>query len=245
MPENVVLLHGFAGTHRTWDGVIECLPGERYLAQALDLPGHGGRAPVQPISFAACVQEVLARAPRRFVLGGYSLGGRVALHVALAAPARISRLVLVACSAGIEDAGERAERRRTDGLFAAMLERGRLDEFSERWSRQPLFAGEPAHVARLARADQRRNRPEALAVALRGLGTGEMAPLWGALAQLRMPTTVVVGERDHKFCAIGERIAAALAHGQLARVRGGHRLPLENPVAVARALQGLDAEPGG
>ena len=245
MPENVVLLHGFAGTRRTWDGVIECLSGERYLAQALDLPGHGERAQVEPISVAACVPEVLARAPRRFVLGGYSLGGRVAMHVALAAPERISRLVLVSCSAGLEDAGERAERRRADGLFAATLERGRLEEFIERWSRLPLFAGEPAHVGRLARAEQRRNQPEALAAALRALGTGEMSPLWCALARLRMPVTVVVGERDHKFRALGERMAAGLARGQLALVRGGHRLPLENPLAVARALEGLDAEPGG
>ena len=45
MPETVVLLHGFGGTHRAWDGVIERLPPERYRPLALDLPGHGEYAP--------------------------------------------------------------------------------------------------------------------------------------------------------------------------------------------------------
>jgi 2-succinyl-6-hydroxy-2,4-cyclohexadiene-1-carboxylate synthase len=242
VPESVVLLHGFGGTRRTWDGVIECLPGERYIPQALDLPGHGKRARARPLTFAGCVQEVLARAPRRFILGGYSMGGRVALHVALAAPERIARLVLVASSPGIEDAAERAERRRADGVLANELEQGCFEDFIERWRRQPLFAGEPRHVGLLARADQRRNRPQALAAVLRGLGTGEMPPLWDALPRLQMPATVVVGDRDHSYREIGERMASELSRGQLTLVRGGHRLPLENPAAVARALEGLGAE---
>ena len=69
---------------------------ERYRPLALDLPGHGEAADARgPITFAGCVEQVLARGPERFALCGYSLGGRVALHVALAAPERVSRLVLI------------------------------------------------------------------------------------------------------------------------------------------------------
>src|ERR1700728_4014819 len=102
MPESVVLLHGFGNTHRAWDGVIAALDRERYRPLALDLPGHGEAADAERrITFAGCVEHVLARSPERFALCGYSLGGRVALHVALAAPERVSRLVLVSTSAGI------------------------------------------------------------------------------------------------------------------------------------------------
>ena len=245
MPETVVLLHGFGGTHRTWDGVAARLEAERYRPLALDLPGHGAAAQAErPITFAGCVEHVLAPASARFTLGGYSLGGRVALHVALAAPQRVARLVLMACSAGIEDAAERAERRRADAALAAQLEAGRLEEFIERWAQQPLFAGDPPHVRRLAQADQRRNSPDALAAVLHGIGAGEMDPLWRRLPELEMPATVVVGDRDAKFQAVGRRLARLLADAELVVVAGGHRLALENPEAVARALQGLDPETG-
>ncbi len=243
MPENVVLLHGFGGTSHAWDGVVARLDRERYLPLALDLPGHGSAAAhARPLGFAACVEYVLARTPERFTLCGYSLGGRVALHVALAAPARVGRLVLVSSTAGIEDPAERARRRRSDEALARELLERPFEEFIERWRSQPLFAADPPHVGELARAEQRRNRPEALAAVLRGLGSGEMEPLWGRLAELTMPVTVLVGERDAKFRALGARLRAELPDGELVVVAGGHGLPLENPEALARVLQGLDAQ---
>jgi 2-succinyl-6-hydroxy-2,4-cyclohexadiene-1-carboxylate synthase len=239
--DSVVLLHGFSGTRRAWDGVIELLDAERYRPLALDLPGHGEAGDArQQITFADCVRTVLALAPERFTLCGYSLGGRVALHIALAAPERVSRLVLVSSSAGIEDPHERASRRAADGQLARDLEREPFEAFIERWRTQPLFAADPPAVGELARADQRRNRPEALAAVLRGIGTGEMTPLWSRLPELRMPVALVVGDRDRKFQALGRRMAQLLPDAQLRIVPGGHILPLENPAAVAEAIAGGD-----
>ncbi|HXR28443.1 MAG TPA: alpha/beta fold hydrolase [Solirubrobacteraceae bacterium] len=237
MPEHVVLLHGFSGTHRVWDEVIGLLDRERYLPRALDLPGHGrAAAHGRPLTFAGCVVHVLAAAPPRFVLCGYSLGGRVALHVALAAPERVTRLVLVSTSAGIEDAAERARRRESDRRLAAQLRQGDIEAFIESWRSQPLFAGEPAAVGELARADQRRNRADALADVLAGLGSGAMEPLWERLGELAMPVTALAGERDRKYVELGRRMVRAIPNASLQVVRGGHRLALENPAAVAAAL---------
>jgi 2-succinyl-6-hydroxy-2,4-cyclohexadiene-1-carboxylate synthase len=235
--ESVVLLHGFGGTHRAWDGVVGALDPERYLPLALDLPGHGSQADAErPITFEGCVEHVLQRAPERFALCGYSMGGRVALHVALAAPERVSRLVLVSCDPGIEDVNERAGRRAADALLADELERGPFENFIERWRTQPLFAAEPPEVGRLARADQRRNRPEALAAVMRGIGTGEMQPLWSRLGELEMPVTVIAGERDAKFAAIARRMVDLMSRGRLIVVSGGHGLPLENPRSLVQAI---------
>jgi 2-succinyl-6-hydroxy-2,4-cyclohexadiene-1-carboxylate synthase len=236
--EDVVLLHGFGGTRRAWEGVVACLPAERYRPLALDLPGHGEYADAEerPLTFAGCVEHVLARCPARFALCGYSLGGRVALHVALAARERVERLVLVSATAGIEDDEERAGRRASDRRLAEELENGPFEGFVERWSAQPLFAEDPPRVVALARADQRRNRPGALAAVLRGIGTGEMQPLWGRLSELTMPVTVLMGARDAKFPALGERMVDLLPDAELKILAGGHRLLLESPAAVARAL---------
>jgi 2-succinyl-6-hydroxy-2,4-cyclohexadiene-1-carboxylate synthase len=237
VPESVVLLHGFSGTGRAWDGVAARLRREGYRPLAPDLPGHGTASDCErPITFAGCVRHILARAPERFALCGYSLGGRIALNVALSAPQRVSRLVLVSCSAGIEDAAERAERRRADRQLADELESVPFKEFIERWRTKPLFADDPPEVGRLAREDQRRNRPEALAAVLRGIGTGEMEPLWDRLGELTMPATVVVGARDTKFRAVGARMVGLLPDASMVVVAGGHGLPLENPAAVAECV---------
>src|SRR2546423_858105 len=100
MAETIVLLHGFAGTHRTWDRVTARLDAERYRPLALDLRGHGAARDARPIGFVECSADVLATAPERFVLCGYSMGGRIAQHIALAAPDRVSRLVLVSTTSG-------------------------------------------------------------------------------------------------------------------------------------------------
>lgn len=223
-------LHGFAGTGHAWRVVSA-----DYAAP--DLPGHGSAA-AEPVTFATCVAAALRDAPPRFVLAGYSMGGRIALHVALAAPERVERLVLVATTAGIEDAAERAARRRADEALAAEVERGSIEDFVARWSAVPLFAGDPPAAVARWQEDMRRNEPAGLAAALRGIGTGAMEPLWDRLGELTMPATVVVGERDEKFRALGARLAAELG-GQTDEVvvaGAGHGLPREAPDAVARAI---------
>jgi 2-succinyl-6-hydroxy-2,4-cyclohexadiene-1-carboxylate synthase len=244
--EDLVLLHGFAGTHRTWDGVLSHLRAERYRPLALDLPGHGELAAhAGPIDFASCVASVLQRSPERFVLCGYSMGARIALQLALSAPQRVTGLVLVACSPGIEAQAERARRRSADRALADAVEYAPIERFVRRWCAQPMFARDPAEVDALARADYRRNDPHLVAAVLRGLGTGEMLPLWARLGELSMPLTLLAGDRDDKFRRIAARMAEMLPHARLQIIPGGHRLPLESPAQVAAAIsQRLDAQAG-
>lgn len=235
--EDLVLLHGFAGTRRTWDGVLSHLRGERYRPLALDLPGHGELAGAPgPIDFASCVASVLDRSPDRFVLCGYSMGGRIALQLALSAPQRVRRLVLAACSPGIEDAAERERRRAADRALADAVAREPIERFVRRWCAQPMFAHDPAEVDALARADYRRNDPRQVAAVLRGLGTGEMTPLWSRLGELTMPVTLLAGDRDEKFQGIVRRMAELLPDAAVQIVPGGHRVPLESPALLAAAI---------
>jgi 2-succinyl-6-hydroxy-2,4-cyclohexadiene-1-carboxylate synthase len=164
------------------------------------------------------------------------MGGRVALHVALAAPERVSRLVLVASSPGIEDPVERDRRRARDRLLADQLERDPFDDFTERWRAQPLFVDDPPEVDTLAREDQRRNDPLALAEVMRGIGAGEMESLWSRLGELRMRVIIVAGARDEKYRLLGERMHAILPDGVLVVAPGGHVLPVECPGELVAAI---------
>jgi 2-succinyl-6-hydroxy-2,4-cyclohexadiene-1-carboxylate synthase len=232
----LVLLHGFTQTRQSWRRTVAALGG-RYRALAPDLPGHGSAAQRRPASFSACAAYVRALADEPFALVGYSMGGRIALHTALALPTQVQRLVLVGASPGIADPAEREARRRADDALADRIEAIGIEAFAREWGGQELFAGQPERVAAAAHADRLRNEPAGLAAALRGLGTGVMEPLWDRLGELAMPVTLVVGERDRKFGAIAERMSAAIPDCRVVVVPGaGHAAALEQPDAVAAAI---------
>jgi 2-succinyl-6-hydroxy-2,4-cyclohexadiene-1-carboxylate synthase len=232
----LLLLHGFTATGGSWDGVRRRIDAATYSeVLAPDLRGHGASSGRLPATIPAVVDDLRQDEP--YALAGYSMGGRVALHLALAQPELVKRLVLVSTTPGIAEPSGRAERRRSDEELAEGLERAGLEAFARWWAGQPLFAGQPPEVAAAARADRLRNTAVGLVASLRGMGTGRMTPLWDRLGELTMPATVVVGERDAKFRAIGERMAERLPDARLVVVpQAGHAVHLEAPGAVAEAL---------
>jgi 2-succinyl-6-hydroxy-2,4-cyclohexadiene-1-carboxylate synthase len=236
MPEPLVLLHGFTQTRQSWRRTVAALGG-RYRALTPDLPGHGQAAERRPASFAACTAYVRALAGDRFALAGYSMGGRIALCAALALPEHVTRLVLIGASPGIGDPAAREARRRADEALASRIEAIGVEAFAEEWGAQELFAGQDARVAAAAHADRLRNTASGLAAALRGLGTGDMPPLWHRLAELAMPVTLITGERDTKFRTLAEQMAPAIPDATVDVVPGaGHAVQLERPETVAAAI---------
>jgi len=237
MAPTVLLLHGFTNTGASWDPVVAAL-GERYRALAPDIRGHGSASGARPVTLEAVLGDVAAAAPERFTLVGYSQGGRIALHAALALGERVERLVLVGASPGIADQEERAARRDADETLAREIERQSIEEFATRWAATPVLAGQLQEVREAAHADRLRSTPAGLAAALRGLGTGALPPLWARLGELSMPVALIAGKQDDKFRAIAERMARAIPRPELVVVAGaGHAVHLEQPARVAAEIE--------
>jgi 2-succinyl-6-hydroxy-2,4-cyclohexadiene-1-carboxylate synthase len=241
MAPTVVFLHGFTHTGRSWQPVIAALD-ERYTSVADDIRGHGDASERVTVSLDAVIEDVLAAAPERFTLAGYSMGGRISLHVALAAGDRVERLVLIGASPGLADDVQRAERRRADEELAREIERCTIEEFARRWAQTPVLAGLPAGALDAAHADRLRSTPAGLARALRGLGTGALPSLWGRLGDLAMPVTLAVGERDEKFRGIAAEMSRGIPGARIPAARvvvvpgAGHAVHLEAPEAIAALL---------
>jgi 2-succinyl-6-hydroxy-2,4-cyclohexadiene-1-carboxylate synthase len=215
----LVLVPGFTQTASSWEGVMTALH-PSIDAVAIDIPTRA--------SFAATATAI-GEEHGTAVYCGYSMGGRLALRLALDRPDLVQRLVLVSATPGIESAEERAARVASDEDLARSVEREGVDAFLTRWLAQPLFAG----VARDAPGVADRNQLGASFVAhcLRVLGTGAMEPMWSRLGDLRVPTTIVTGARDEKFTAIGARMP-----GVQYVVDCGHAVPVERPEELASIL---------
>jgi 2-succinyl-6-hydroxy-2,4-cyclohexadiene-1-carboxylate synthase len=240
----VTLLHGFTQNGRSWLEVISRMPAG-YMWVVPDLRGHGETETRlgAPCSLDACTQDLEMLWDHLGIekthLAGYSMGGRLALHIAATKPERIASLLTIGAHAGLED-DAREGRRQGDEALAERIEKEGLEAFVKHWSSLPLFAGlerrGPAFVAQ-TRAERMTNHVAGLACSLRGMGAGVMEPLWQELAHLTVPCTFVAGQLDHGYVSSARRLATTVPNGRVEVVpRAGHTAHQERPDAFAHLL---------
>ncbi len=241
----VTFLHGFTQTGRSWLEAVERL-GERWRCAVPDLRGHGTTRVARgaACSMDACAGDLELLWARigveRTHLVGYSMGGRLALHVAATRPRRLASLLTIGAHAGLEDPQARAARRAEDEALAARIERDGVEPFVDAWARLPLFAGlgrRGPEFATALRAQRLENTAAGLACSLRGMGAGAMRPVWAELAGLGVPCTFVAGENDERYAAFARRLAQTVPGGRAEIVPdAGHAVHLERPDEFVRLL---------
>lgn len=231
--QRLVLLHGFTQTAGCWGPVGDELARDHEVVR-LDAPGHGSASDVRADLHEGARHA--ADAGGRGIYVGYSMGARLALHVALEHPEVVEGLVLVGGTPGIADDGERAARRARDHDLAGHLRSIGVDAFLAEWLDQPLFAGLP-EWARFE--DERgRNTAEGLASSLELAGTGSQDPLWDRLGELRMPVFALAGVDDVRYVEIAYSLVTLVGRSaSIALVPGaGHAAHLEQPDAFLALL---------
>lgn len=191
----VVLVHGRASNHQTWEPTLPYLEGYRVVM--VDLPGHGDApAPEEAAAYAldaqrASLEETLADLRRPFAMVGHSMGGFVALRFALENPGRLSALVLAATAAASPYRGGRNAKAREVVLEQARIahEEGMDALCAYLEAREMLY---PTQRERLMKM-----KPHAYHGVVHG--NVEMEDLDPRLPSLRVPTMVVCGLDDAIF----------------------------------------------
>ena len=250
----LVLLHGAGDNALDWQWVMPPFAAT-YRVYAPDLPGSPNSArpavdysPAYFERFVAAFVDALEIRQATFV--GNSLGGLIALRLALSEPARVTALVLVD-SAGL---GRTVNPAFTSvnvpglGEAAMPLWRTPLGAYQRAWGRTALLFAHPASAPREWVEEQRRlallpGYLEAHLTALRAQvdPAGQREVLVDQLSLLKMPTLVVWGARDRVFPESQARVAAArLSEGSLAIISEcGHMPHVECPDRFLAAFDGF------
>lgn len=241
-PETVFLGHGYLMTADLWDTVAEALVGAGYRVVRPDWRGQG-RSEVtatgyDPWSLAADALGLLTQlGVERAHVVGHSMGGYVGYRMALRAPRRVASLVLIGTAA--EDEKGEAMRQYTTLLWALrLLGYGAVMDRVLPILYGPDFLSDPARAAEVEAQVARIRSNDRTGVFRSGRGIFDRDDIRGQLAQIRVPTLVVTGDRDVPHPPAQSRPEAAQIPGaRYVELPGvGHTPPAEAPDAVASLL---------
>jgi len=227
----VLLGHGYSATGRMWDGQRAAL-GDGWRIISWDMRGHGQtESPCDPAQYSAALTVADMRAllghcgVDRAVIGGLSLGGYVSLAFYLAHPEMVRALVICDSGPGYRNAEARAAWNTRAHERAAELESKGLEALAGR-SREMREA-----------IGHHRSAP-GLAHAARGMLAQEGSAVIDGLGAIRVPTLIIVGDRDQPFLAPCEYMAKKIPGARLEVIPGaGHSSNLDQPEIFNRVLR--------
>ncbi len=224
----VLLSHGYSATSRMWRGQVEALA-PRYRIITWDMRGHGqSDSPDDPALYseAATVGDMAAILDAlgidTAVIGGLSLGGYMSLAFHLAHPGRVRALMLFDTGPGYRNPAGREAWNRTAEARAVAFETRGLDA---------LGSGAEVRIAQHRSA-------KGLALAARGMLAQFDSRVIESLETIRVPTLVLVGEKDEPFLGATDYMAAKIPGAQKVVIPGaGHAANIDNPAAFNAAVE--------
>ncbi|WEG11982.1 2-succinyl-6-hydroxy-2,4-cyclohexadiene-1-carboxylate synthase [Pullulanibacillus sp. KACC 23026] len=247
----LLLLHGFTGTHHTWDPFVEEWK-DQFQLICVDIVGHG-ESQVQGEDscnshfytmeeMASALIKLLEHLKVNHVLViGYSMGARLGLYFTCRHPNRVIGLVMESGSPGLKTEEERLERKRRDEELAERILNEGVLSFVNDWESIPLFETQkrlPLPVQEAVRSERLGQTAEGLAGSLRGMGTGSQPSLWEDLELVEPPVWLITGEWDKKFIDIAKEMYGRLTHVYMSIVpEAGHAVHVEQFEIFAKIIK--------
>lgn len=232
------------GCAADWDPIVSRLE-EDYRCVCVELPGHGHAGIAAELTWDRVSEQIESeldlQAEGSPVLIGYSMGGRIALQLAVRRPDAYRGLVLIAASPGISSDAEREARAAWVAGWVAALESDPIEQVLQRWYAQDVFASlqKRADLLEVILERRRENRPEALVQVLAALDVSRQQDLGPELNELPLDVLAIAGAEDAKYCRLVEALAEDCPAVRHVIVPGaGHCVHLEQPEKLLEVLQG-------
>jgi 3-oxoadipate enol-lactonase len=233
----LVLLNSIGTDMDLWDPLLARLR-ERHLLLRIDTRGHGASdAPAGDYTLAILADDIFAAMDSAGLasaaVAGVSLGGMIAMQMALAQPARVGRLALICTSATMDPAAWQVRVETVLGQGMAAI----VDLAMGRFLSPDFAAANPGLAATIRR--------QLLTMAPAGYAGCAAAirdmDLQSRLAAIACPTLVIAGDRDVStpFAGHGEHLLHFIPGARHVTLAAAHLATLEAPDALAAALLGF------
>ncbi len=236
----LVFLHGLLGSSDDWQGTLERLPEQPWLA--IDLPGHGHSVGESCRDFTDCCKKITDTIVSQLgvnvpvILVGYSLGGRLAMlgtTQGLFRNINLKGLVIEGGNVGLQTEQERQVRWQNDHRWANRFCIEPIEQVLSDWYQQPVFSSLNDEQRQILITKRSANLGEKVANMLLSTSLAIQPYLLPALQLLSLPMHYVCGAKDKKFCQLAEQ--SGLIYSQINSA--GHNVHQEQPEAFAKTIR--------
>jgi 2-succinyl-6-hydroxy-2,4-cyclohexadiene-1-carboxylate synthase len=212
----ILAIHGQMGMASDWDVYSEAMTKLGHQLVAVDLWSYLEREEVSLIEMGRKLNEDYDQG---MVLMGYSMGGRLALQALLDKPNNWKAAVIISSHTGL-DWAEREARQKLDSEWASKVAGSAWLEFLNAWNNQEVLVNQvmPDRVTLETRRTE-------IARSFHCWSTAMQENLLDQLGTVEIPVLWIVGEKDEKFCKVGEIALEMLKSAKLEKIKNsGHRV---------------------
>lgn len=232
------------GSISDWQIIIQNLASE-YHCIAPDLPGHGqsiNNISQNSLNIANTAKFIVNILQQNNLINcnllGYSMGGRIAIYLAIHYPDLFNKIIIESAQPGIKDKKERNQRKNQDLALSKKIKSEELSEFLNYWYNQPLFSTLKNHknFANLLQS-RLKNNPELLSQSLIEMGTGTQPSLWNKLNKIKNSCLMITGEHDLKYQKIFSKMHKEILLSKFVIIKNcGHNVHFENPQEFSKVV---------
>ncbi len=217
---NIYTLHGFLGSPRDWNSIIEGHHVDLFQPPLLD--------------FSTWAQNFNTQAKQntdsKRVLIGYSLGGRLALYALDQDPEMWDAAVIISTNPGLTSEEAKQARKEHDEKWAKRFETEEWDSLMRAWNGQGVFTNT------MERHEKDYSR-EVLANSLRQWSLGGQKNFFPRLSELSLPILWIAGQNDDKFATLAQSVTLQNPKSKIwIAPDAGHRVPWEQTEAFQKEI---------
>lgn len=232
----IICLHGFSESCLTWKELFI----QGYKIFKIDFIGHGKSDKPNEQEYYHVetminhLHDIISELVKtKYILMGYSMGGRIAVKYALSYADEIEELILESCSFGIKDEKEKSMRYLSDKLLAEEIIKKGLSWFQKYWSSLKIFETQkklPKEIKERVDSVRLQNSKIALANTLMGSGQGVFPYCGEQIEKMQLPILYICGKLDEKYSELGRRYLKRMSNMKYVQVDdAGHNVHLEKP----------------